>query len=188
MEGWWWKYYSPPTSNYRNFQSGAPTAAPFVAMRSFSPSSILFEQSGTSEAYVDTYVFERGNQLITSFTLIKFLSFVVMYNSSKKSKEEVDDTHDLSFDYKCSSDESDDMTNVDVNMLEGNVINIDGEEKLLTNLTTEDIWGLVFDSESEVCDFYARYASYHGFVSRKNFRSVDFNDNINIIQLVCNKA
>ncbi|MED6126748.1 hypothetical protein PIB30_116803 [Stylosanthes scabra] len=111
-----------------------------------------------------------------------------MDNSSTKSTEDVDDTQDLSFEYECSSDESDNMAAGDVNMSEANAINIDGEEKLITDLQIEDIWGLVFDSESEVCDFYATYARCHGFVSRKDFKSVDVNDNINARQLVCNKA
>ncbi|MED6128175.1 hypothetical protein PIB30_095094 [Stylosanthes scabra] len=102
-----------------------------------------------------------------------------MDNSRTKLKEDVNDTKDLSFEYECSSDENDNMAAADVNMSEANAINIDGEEKLITDLTTEDIRGLVFDSESVVCDFYSRYARCHGFISRKDFRSVDVNGNIN---------
>ncbi|XP_025674258.1 protein FAR1-RELATED SEQUENCE 5-like [Arachis hypogaea] len=67
------------------------------------------------------------------------------------------------------------------------IINADGFEKLITDLTIEDIWGLVFDIESQVCEFYAKYAKCYGFVSQKDLKMVDANGNINTRQLVCNK-
>ncbi|RYQ92640.1 hypothetical protein Ahy_B09g098856 [Arachis hypogaea] len=52
-------------------------------------------------------------------------------------------------DGKESSDESDDMVDVTVDEAEADIINADGFEKLITDLTIEDIWGLVFDTESQ---------------------------------------
>ncbi|MED6115466.1 hypothetical protein PIB30_117220 [Stylosanthes scabra] len=111
-----------------------------------------------------------------------------MDNNDKPSNEEVGNSQDSSYDFDSSSDESDDMAGVTSDAAEANVINVDGTEKLITDLTSEDVRGLTFDSESEVCDFYSKYAKCHGFVSRKDVKSVDANGNINSRQLVCNRA
>ncbi|XP_016192164.1 uncharacterized protein LOC107633043 [Arachis ipaensis] len=81
-----------------------------------------------------------------------------------------------------------DMVDVTVDKAEADTINIDGFKKLITDLTIKDIWGLVFDTKSQVCEFYAKYAKCHGFVSRKDLKTVDANGNMNTMQLVCNKA
>ncbi|RYQ92593.1 hypothetical protein Ahy_B09g098816 [Arachis hypogaea] len=80
------------------------------------------------------------------------------------------------------------MVNVTIDEAEEDIINVDGFEKLITDLTIEDIWRLVFDTESQVCEFYAKYAKCYGFMSRKDLKTVDANGNINTRQLVCNKA
>ena len=80
------------------------------------------------------------------------------------------------------------MVDVTVDEAEADIFNADGFEKLITDLTIEDIWRLVFDMESQVCEFYAKYAKCYGFVSRKDLKTVDVNGNINTRQLVCNKA
>nr|XP_025612549.1 uncharacterized protein LOC112705798 [Arachis hypogaea] len=80
------------------------------------------------------------------------------------------------------------MVDVTVDEAEADIINVDGFEKLITDLTIKDIWGLVFDTESQVCEFYAKYTKCYGFVSRKDLKTVDANGNINTRQLVCNKA
>ncbi|KAL4299946.1 hypothetical protein AHAS_Ahas17G0151700 [Arachis hypogaea] len=48
--------------------------------------------------------------------------------------------------------------------------------------------GLVFDTESQVCEFYAKYVKCHVFVSQKDLKTIDANGNINTRQLICNKA
>ncbi|XP_025666451.1 protein FAR1-RELATED SEQUENCE 5-like [Arachis hypogaea] len=111
-----------------------------------------------------------------------------MENDGKESYKDGDQSEDLSVEYEYSSYESDDMVDVTVDEAEADIINADGFEKLITDLTIEDIWGLVFDTESQVCEFYAKYAKCYGFVSRKDLKTVDTNDNINTRQLVCNKA
>ncbi|KAL4329546.1 hypothetical protein AHAS_Ahas13G0310900 [Arachis hypogaea] len=80
------------------------------------------------------------------------------------------------------------MVDVTVDEAEANIINTNGFEKLITDFTIEDIWRLVFDTESQVCEFYAKYAKCYGFVSQKDLKTVDANGNINTRQLVCNKA
>ncbi|XP_015932831.1 protein FAR1-RELATED SEQUENCE 5-like [Arachis duranensis] len=109
-----------------------------------------------------------------------------MENDGKESYK--DGMVDLSVEYECSSDESDDMVDVTVDEAEADIINAGGLEKLITDLTIEDIWGLAFDTESQVCEFYAKYAKCYGFMSRKDLKTVDANGNINTRQLVCNKA
>ncbi|MED6186002.1 hypothetical protein PIB30_062556 [Stylosanthes scabra] len=94
----------------------------------------------------------------------------------------------MGFENECSFDESDDMADATVDMNEANTINIDAIEKLITDLTKEEIWGLVFDSEYEVCKFYAKYVKCHGFVSQKDLKFLDSNGNINKKKLVYNKA
>ncbi|RYR07766.1 hypothetical protein Ahy_B05g075200 [Arachis hypogaea] len=105
-----------------------------------------------------------------------------MENDGKESYKDGDQSEDLSVEYECSSDESDDMVDVTVDEAEADIINADGFEKLITDLTIEDIWGLVFDTESQVCEFYAKYAKCYGFVSRKDLKTVDANGNINTRQ------
>ncbi|XP_057717760.1 protein FAR1-RELATED SEQUENCE 7-like [Arachis stenosperma] len=80
------------------------------------------------------------------------------------------------------------MVDVTVDEVEADIINIDGFEKLITDLTIENIWGLVFDTESQVCEFYAKYVQCYGFVSQKDLKMVDANGNINTRQLLCNKS
>ncbi|QHO19764.1 uncharacterized protein DS421_11g331920 [Arachis hypogaea] len=80
------------------------------------------------------------------------------------------------------------MVDVTIDKIEADTINIDGFEKLITNLTIKDIWRLVFDTKSQVCEFHAQYAKGYGFVSRKDLKMVDANGNINTRQLICNKA
>ncbi|XP_052111529.1 protein FAR1-RELATED SEQUENCE 5-like [Arachis duranensis] len=111
-----------------------------------------------------------------------------MENDGKESYKDGDQSEDLSVEYECSSDESDDMVDVTLDEAEADIINAGGLEKLITDLTIEDIWGLAFDTESQVCEFYAKYAKCYGFVSRKDLKTVDANGNINTRQLVCNKA
>ncbi|RYR68817.1 hypothetical protein Ahy_A03g015287 [Arachis hypogaea] len=111
-----------------------------------------------------------------------------MENDGKESYKDGDQFEDLSVEYECSSDESDDMVDVTVYEAEADIINAGGLEKLITDLTIEDILGLAFDTESQVCEFYAKYAKCYGFVSRKDLKTVDANGNINTRQLVCNKA
>nr|XP_025656959.1 uncharacterized protein LOC112751850 [Arachis hypogaea] len=110
-----------------------------------------------------------------------------MENDGKESYKDGDQSKDLSVEYECSSDESNDMMDVTVDEAETDIINIDGFKKLITDLTIEDIRGLVFDTKSQVCEFYAKYAQCYGFVSRKDLKTVDANGNINTRQLVCNK-
>ncbi|XP_057746702.1 protein FAR1-RELATED SEQUENCE 5-like [Arachis stenosperma] len=86
-----------------------------------------------------------------------------MENDGKESYKDGDQFEDLSVEYECSSDESDDMVDVTVDEAEADIINVDGFEKLITDLTIEDIW-----------NWY--------------LKTVDANDNINTRQLVCNKA
>ncbi|RYR67487.1 hypothetical protein Ahy_A03g013874 [Arachis hypogaea] len=73
-------------------------------------------------------------------------------NEGKKSYKDGDQSKDLSFEYECNFDESDDMVDVIVDKVEADTINIDGFEKLITDLTIKDIWGLVFDTESHEKD------------------------------------
>ncbi|XP_020979569.1 protein FAR1-RELATED SEQUENCE 5-like [Arachis ipaensis] len=107
---------------------------------------------------------------------------------AKSRIKEGDQSEVLSVEYKYSSNESDDMVDVTVDEAEADIINTDGCEKLITDLTIEDIWGLVFDTESQVCEFYVKYAKCYGFASRKDLNAVDANGNINTRKLVCNKA
>ncbi|XP_015961726.1 protein FAR1-RELATED SEQUENCE 5-like [Arachis duranensis] len=111
-----------------------------------------------------------------------------MENDGKESYKDGDQSEDLSVEYECSSDESDDMVDVTVDEAEADIINAGGLKKLITDLTIEDIWGLAFDTESQVCEFYAKYVKCYEFVSRKDLKMVDANGNINTRQLVCNKA
>ncbi|QHN82881.1 uncharacterized protein DS421_20g699670 [Arachis hypogaea] len=111
-----------------------------------------------------------------------------MEDDGKESYKDGDHSEDLNFEYECTSDESDDMVDVTIDKAKADTINVDGFEKLITNLTIEDIWGLVFDTESHVCEFYAEYAKCYRFVSRKDLKLVDANGNINTRQLVYNKA
>ncbi|RYR77140.1 hypothetical protein Ahy_A01g001607 [Arachis hypogaea] len=111
-----------------------------------------------------------------------------MENDGKESYKDGDQSEDLSVKYECSSDESDDIMDVTVDEAEADIINADDFEKLITDLTIEHIWGLVFDTKSQVCEFYAKYAKCYGFVSRKDLKTVDANGNINTRHLVCNKA
>ncbi|RYR19173.1 hypothetical protein Ahy_B03g063881 [Arachis hypogaea] len=106
-----------------------------------------------------------------------------MENDGKESYKDCDQSENLSVEYECSSNESDDMVDVTIDESEVDIINVDGFEKLITDLTIEDIWGLVFDTESQVCEFYAKYAKCYGFVSRKDLKTVDANGNINTRQL-----
>ncbi|RYR50340.1 hypothetical protein Ahy_A07g036932 [Arachis hypogaea] len=99
-----------------------------------------------------------------------------MENDGKESYKDGDQSEDLSVEYECSSNESDDMVDVTVDEAEADIIN------------AGDIWGLAFDTKSQVCEFYAKYAKCYGFVSRKDLKTVDVNGNINTRQLVCNKA
>ncbi|MED6106941.1 hypothetical protein PIB30_009241 [Stylosanthes scabra] len=114
----------------------APTSNLCIA--DFAPSALPPSVKNGDTIFVDQYLFTRSEttsvwlELIAPSTLIKFLSFFVMDNSNTKSKEDVNDTHDLSFEYECNSDESDNMAAADVNMSEANAMNIDGEEKLIT--------------------------------------------------------
>ncbi|RYR62661.1 hypothetical protein Ahy_A04g020373 [Arachis hypogaea] len=94
-----------------------------------------------------------------------------MENDGKESYKDGDQSEDLSVEYECSSNESVDMVNLTVDEVEADIINANGFEKLITDLTIEDIWGL-----------------YYGFVSQKDLKTVDANGNINTRQLVCNKA
>ncbi|RYR72340.1 hypothetical protein Ahy_A02g006545 [Arachis hypogaea] len=75
-----------------------------------------------------------------------------MENDGKESYKDADQSEDLSVKYECSSDESDDMVDVTVNEAKADIINVDGFEKLITDLTIEDIWGLVFDTKSQEKD------------------------------------
>ncbi|XP_057730071.1 protein FAR1-RELATED SEQUENCE 7-like [Arachis stenosperma] len=110
-----------------------------------------------------------------------------MENDGKESYKDGDQSEDLNVKYECSSDESDDMVDVTVDKAEVDLINVDSFEKLITELTIEDIWRLVFDTKSQVCEFYAKYAKCYGFVSQNYLKTVDVNGNINTRQLVCNK-
>ncbi|QHO19292.1 uncharacterized protein DS421_11g327610 [Arachis hypogaea] len=94
-----------------------------------------------------------------------------MENDGKDSYKNGDQYEDLSVEYECSSDENDDMVDVTVDKAEADLINVDGFEKLITELTIEDIWGLVFDTESQVCEFYGKYAKCYEFVSRKDLKT-----------------
>ncbi|XP_020985710.1 protein FAR1-RELATED SEQUENCE 5-like [Arachis duranensis] len=78
---------------------------------------------------------------------------ILSKNDGKESYKDGDQSEDLSVEYECSSDESDDMMDVTVDESEADIINVNGFEKLITDLTIEDIWGLVFDIESQlVCN------------------------------------
>ncbi|QHO19838.1 Protein FAR1-RELATED SEQUENCE [Arachis hypogaea] len=72
-----------------------------------------------------------------------------MENDGKESYKDGHQSKDLSVEYECSSNESDDMVDVTVDKAEADTISIDGFEKLITDLTIEDIWRLVFDMESQ---------------------------------------
>lgn len=63
-----------------------------------------------------------------------------MENDGKESYKDGDQSEDLSVEYECSSDESDDMVDVTVDEAEADIINADGFEKLITDLTIENIW------------------------------------------------
>ncbi|RYR66974.1 hypothetical protein Ahy_A03g013182 [Arachis hypogaea] len=60
----------------------------------------------------------------------------IMENDGKESYMDGDQYEDLSVEYECSSDESDDMVDVTIDEAEADIIN------LITDLTIEDIWGL----------------------------------------------
>ncbi|RYR41485.1 hypothetical protein Ahy_A08g037887 [Arachis hypogaea] len=89
-----------------------------------------------------------------------------MENDGKELYKDGDQSEDLSVEYECSSDESDDMMDVTIDESEADIINVNGFEKLITDLTIENIWGLVFDTESQVCEFYAKYAKWSEIISK----------------------
>lgn len=75
----------------------------------------------------------------------------------------------------------------DVNILDDcNQLAIDMDYKRITELTSDDIFGLEFASESEACEFYSIYAKCHGFVSRRDDIRCNQEGNIVMHQLVCN--
>ncbi|RYR08629.1 hypothetical protein Ahy_B05g076415 [Arachis hypogaea] len=131
----------------------------------------------------------RRNVALVCRESASFLAkLLLMENDGKESDKDGDQSEDLSVEYECNSNESDDMVDVTVDEAKADIINADGDETLITDLTIEDIWGLVFDTESQVCEFYAKYAKCYGFVFRKDLKMMDANGNINTRQLVCNKA
>lgn len=71
-------------------------------------------------------------------------------------------------------------------MNEGNNNNDDDQVfKKVTDLLSEDIFGLEFDSVA--CDFYYAYARCCGFIVRKEEIGRDAMGEINMRQLVCNR-
>ena len=87
--------------------------------------------------------------------------------------------NELSIGYESSFDElvgeEEKVVNVEKEELnkeceeENNVkVNVLDCEKRITELTSEDIWGLEFASDAEVISFYSTYARLHGFVMRRD--------------------
>ncbi|XLT47046.1 hypothetical protein HN873_039650 [Arachis hypogaea] len=62
-----------------------------------------------------------------------------MENDGKESYKDGDQSEDLSVEYECSSDKSDDIVDVTIDKAEADIINADDFEKLITDLTIEDI-------------------------------------------------
>ncbi|RYR28916.1 hypothetical protein Ahy_B01g053136 [Arachis hypogaea] len=100
---------------------------------------------------------------------------------------------DLNFEYSGSSEENDinisqkkgaideAMKMVDLGNRFGKV------EKKLTELTKDDIWGIEHDSVEQCVQFYKHYAKAHDFVARCDEKGYDFNGNLNMRQMVCNR-
>ncbi|KAK7323268.1 hypothetical protein VNO77_26733 [Canavalia gladiata] len=59
--------------------------------------------------------------------------------------------------------------------------------KNIADLTYDEIWGLEFDSEREVVQFYCLYARVKGFFARKDEIGRDCKGAINMRQIVCNR-
>ncbi|XP_015944684.1 protein FAR1-RELATED SEQUENCE 5-like [Arachis duranensis] len=113
-----------------------------------------------------------------------------VHKNSTESSVEFDD---LSFEYSGSSEEND----INISQKKGTIDEamkmVDrgdgfGEvEKKLTELTRDDIWGIEHDSVEECVQFYKNYAKVHGFVARCDEKGYDFNGNLNMRQMVCNR-
>ncbi|KAL4328805.1 Protein FAR1-RELATED SEQUENCE [Arachis hypogaea] len=111
-----------------------------------------------------------------------------------KNLEESIECDELCFEYDSSSDkeEDEDIINNDDKFSESMEVSncsykIQEVEKKLNELSYDDIWGIEFDTVDQCCDFYRNYARVHGFVVRLDEKGQDFNENLNMRQMVCNR-
>ncbi|RYR54109.1 hypothetical protein Ahy_A06g029370 [Arachis hypogaea] len=113
-----------------------------------------------------------------------------VHKNSTKNSIEFDD---LSFEYSGSSEENDinisqKKSTIDEAMKMVDRRDIYGKvEKKLIELTKDDIWGIEHDSVEQCVQFYKNYAKVYGFVARYDEKGYDFNSNLNMRQMVCNR-
>nr|XP_025625484.1 protein FAR1-RELATED SEQUENCE 7-like [Arachis hypogaea] len=113
-----------------------------------------------------------------------------VHKNSTKSSVEFDD---LSFEYSGSSEEND----INISQKKGTIdeamkmvdpgVRFGEVEKKLTELTKDDIWGIEHESVEQCVQFYKNYAKVHGFFARCDEKGYDFNGNLNMRQMVCNR-
>ncbi|KAL4293616.1 hypothetical protein AHAS_Ahas18G0145900 [Arachis hypogaea] len=107
--------------------------------------------------------------------------------------EESIECDELCFGYDSSSDkEEEDIINNEGKISESIEVSnysykIQEVEKKLNELSYDDMWGIEFDTVDQCCDFYRNYARVYGFVARLDEKVQDFNGNINIRHMVCNR-
>ncbi|XP_015970047.1 protein FAR1-RELATED SEQUENCE 11-like [Arachis duranensis] len=110
-----------------------------------------------------------------------------------KNLEESIECDELCFGYDSSSDkEEEDLINNEGKFSESMEVSncsykIQEVEKKLNELSYDDMWGIKFDTVDQCCDFYRNYARVHGFVARLDEKGQDFNGNLNMRQIICNR-
>ncbi|RYR08241.1 hypothetical protein Ahy_B05g075816 [Arachis hypogaea] len=110
-----------------------------------------------------------------------------------KNLEESIEYDELCFRYNSSSDkEEEDIINNEGKFSESREVSncsykIQEVEKKLNELSYDDMWGIEFDTVDQCCDFYRNYARVHGFVARLDEKGQDFNGNLNMRQMLCNR-